>query len=136
MIRRLFQLTTEYFKKHILIVQYFYSCNDVMDDPFLPCVGCDDSTPRSSFDRRNGFQNGHEDKSFEFKERQGGETIRATGQGKRIICSRGSRTRRRCRLRISRAIEYRRSTYFQFQRFIQAEQYLSSDDLQIIRLFH
>merc|ERR1719350_1314661 len=97
------------------------SCNEVGDDPFFPCFGCDDSTPRSSFDRRNGFQNGYEDESFEFKDRQSGETFKATRQSKRIICSRGNRTSRRCRLRASRAVEIRDMTYAQATQFVQAE---------------
>ena len=125
--------------KIILLTQFndsiFYSCNDVKDDPFVPCFGCDSSTPRSSFDRRNGFQSGYEDESFHFKNRQSDESFRATRQSRRVICPRGSRTGRRCRIRASRAIEIRSLTYSRTQQFIQAEEYLSSDDLQIIRFF-
>ena len=113
----------------------FYSCNEVSDDPFVPCFACDDSTPRSSFDRRNGVLSGYEDESFEFRDRQTSETFRATRQSRRLICPRGQRTSRRCRLRASRAIQIRNLTYLRAQRFVQAEQYLSSDDLQIIRFF-
>ena len=118
---------------NFLLYIIFFSCNGVRDDPFVPCFGCDGSTPRSSFDRRDGF--GYEDDSFQFTDRQTQETFRATRQSRRIICPRGERTSRRCRLRASRQIQIRNLTYLRAQRFVQAEQYLSSDDLQIIRFF-
>ena len=68
-------------------------------------------------------------------ERQSGESFRATQQRRRLICPRGSRTNGvGCRIRASRAIEIRRLPYSRIQRFIHAEEYLSNDDLEIIRL--
>jgi hypothetical protein len=111
------------------------SCNGVRDDPFVPCFGCDNATPRSSFDKRNGFKGGYQDEDYEFHDRQSGETFRATRQSRRIICPRGATSSRRCRLRASRVIQFRNLTYFRALSFVQSEQYLSSDDIQIIRFF-
>ena len=91
--------------------------------------------PKSSFDRRNGFQNGYEDGSFEFTDRQSGETFKATRLNSRSICLRGTRRSLRCRLRVSWAIQFRKLTDLRAQRFVQAEQYLIGDDVQIIRFF-
>ena len=69
-------------------------------------------------------------------ERQSGESFRATRQSRRLICPRCSRANGvGCRIRDGRAIEIRRLTYSRIQRFIHAEEYLSGDDLEIIRFF-
>ena len=111
-----------------------YSCSEVGDDPFVPCFGCDNGTPRSSFDRRND-PDADDKQNFGFTDRQSAEGFRVTAQQKRIICRRGSTTGRSCRIRASRAAEIRRLGYQQNLRFIQAESYLSQDDIDIIRFF-
>ena len=69
-------------------------------------------------------------------ERQSGESFRATQQRMRLICPRGSRTNGAgCRIRASRAIEIRQLPYRRIQKFIQAEEYLSGDDIEILRFF-
>ena len=67
-------------------------------------------------------------------ERQGGERFKATRISSRLICPRGSRMNGLgCRIRASRAIEIRQLSYLRVLQFIQSEQYLSGDDLEIIR---
>ena len=69
-------------------------------------------------------------------ERQSGESFRATRQSRRLICPRGSRTNGiGCRIRASRAIQIRQLPYSRIQQFIQAEEYLSGDDIEILRFF-
>ena len=66
-------------------------------------------------------------------DRQSGEMFQATRQSRRIICGTGTNGGRRCRLRIDRAMQFRRITYGRAIQFIQSEQYLSNDDVDIIR---
>ena len=120
----------------LICIVLLYSCNDFGDDPFVPCFGCDNATPRNSFDRRHGFKNANDNSDFLFMERQSGESFRATRQSRRLICPRGSRTNGvGCRIRASRAIEIRQLPYSRIQKFIQAEEYLSGDDIEILRFF-
>ena len=120
----------------LICILLSYSCNDFGDDPFVPCFGCDNATPRNSFDGRHGFKNANHKSDFLFMERQSGESFRATQQRRRLICPRGSRTNGvGCRIRASRAIEIRQLPYRRIQKFIHAEEYLSDDDLEILRFF-
>ena len=66
-------------------------------------------------------------------DRQSGEMFQATRQSRRVICGTGPNGGRRCRLRIDRAMQFRRITYGRAIQFIQSEQYLSNDDVDIIR---
>ena len=112
----------------------FHSCNSLEDDPFVPCFGCDDNAPRRSFDRRND-PHANETRGFVFKNPRSGERFWASRKIKRIICRIGSTTTRRCRLRVSRAVQIRRLPYIRVLKFVQAEEYLSEDDIDIIRFF-
>ena len=57
----------------------------------------------------------------------------ATAQSRRVVCRSGLLGRRACRIRVDRAMELRRVTYGRGLQFIQSEQYLSDEDLSIIR---
>ena len=66
-------------------------------------------------------------------DRQTGEMFQATTQSRRVLCSPGPQGRQRCRLRIDKAMQFRRVTYGRAIQFIQSEQYLGNDDVDIIR---
>ena len=66
-------------------------------------------------------------------DRQTGEMFQATSQSRRVICGMGPNGGQRCRLRIDRAMQFRRVTYGRAIQFIQSEQYLGNDDVDIIR---
>ena len=60
----------------------------------------------------------------------------ATAQKRRLICrnKRGGRVARSdCRIRIDRLMQIRAETYGRAQQFIQSENYLSPEDINIIR---
>ena len=65
-------------------------------------------------------------------DRQTGEMFQATQQSRRVICSRGQNGAQRCRLRIDKAMQFRRVSYGRAVQFIQSEQYLKRDDVDII----
>ena len=60
--------------------------------------------------------------------------FQTTRQSRRVICARGQQgqTRRRCRLRIDKAMQFRRITYGRAIQFIQSEQYLENSDFDPI----
>ena len=66
--------------------------------------------------------------------RQTGEVFQATSQNRRVVCSTGPNGGQRCRLRIDRAMQLRRVSYGRALQFIQSEQYLGDDDVNIVRL--
>ena len=66
-------------------------------------------------------------------DRQTGEMFQATSQSRRVICGMGPNGGQRCRLRIDRAMQFRRVSYGRAIQFIQSEQYLGNDDVDIIR---
>ena len=99
-----------------------FSCAGPEDDPFLACLGCDES----NFDHYgNPYLDNHID-------RQTGEMFQATQQSRRVIC-RNEGGGQRCRLRIDKAMQFRRVSYGRAIQFIQSEQYLKADDVDIIR---
>ena len=118
--------------RYVLVNTFHCRCIDFGEDPYTPCFGCDFAAPRNSDGRSdndfNNFIHDHID-------RQTGETFSVTRISKRIICKRGGRSGRRCRLRVSRAMQIRAKTYTRAQRFLQAEQYLSMDDVDILKYF-
>ena len=100
----------------INILNYF-RCVLPSDDPFIPCFGCDS---RRRIKR--------------YIDRQTNEMFLATAQSRRVICRSGIAGRRLCSVRVDRAMELRRVTYGRGLQFIQSEQYLSDEDISIIRL--
>lgn len=123
----------------------YYSCVDEVDDIYTPCFGCDaDSAFRkqdifqTNFDHYGNFYPyGYHDYPFSI-DRQTGETFTATRQSRRTICSGngGGGGGRRCRLRVDRKMEVRDRTYGQAFQFVQNEQYISDEDLDLLRRFY
>ena len=72
-------------------------------------------------------------KGYDYIDRQTGEMFQATTQSRRVICGMGPNGGQNCRLRIDRAMQFRRVTYGRAIQFIQSEQYLGNDDVDIIR---
>ena len=101
-------------------------CIDPGDDPFKSCFGCDDNLNRND--------NIHQQFGT-FFDRQAGEVFQATSQSRRVVCGRGPNGRIRCRLRIDRAMQLRMVSYGKALQFIQSEQYLGDDDVNILRYF-
>ena len=117
------------FVRNITVVEIFYpshlSCVMPEDDPFMACLGCD-PVDDYHIDRNQHISNKNID-------RQAGEVFQATGQSRRVICGRDPDGNMRCRLRIDRAMQLRRVKYGRALQFIQSEQYLSDDDVELIR---
>ena len=106
-----------------------------MDDPFRPCFQCENAAQERNFHKQGAHQYFNARNRYYYLERQSGERFEATSQSRRIICPRGSTEGSRCRIRVSRAIQFRRKSYPRTQRFVPAEEYISGDDLEIIRFF-
>ena len=69
---------------------------------------------------------------------QSNESFQATRQSRRLICRRGRQGLggRFCRLRIDRMMQIRSRSYMQAYEFVQNEEYLSEEDLNIIRRYY
>ena len=107
-------------------VMIFYRCAGVDDDIYRPCFQCEDITSRS----------GVPDYAYTYIDRQSGEAFQVTQPSRRVICRGPVAGRgRRCKLRISRAMQFRQTRYGSVLRFVQAERYLSTDDLDIVRYY-
>ena len=107
-----------------------YRCDGQNDDPFRACFGCEEDLERKHF--FNKYTNNKNNFSYNFIDRQTGERFRVTRRSRRLICS-NRINRRSCRLRIDRAMELRDVTYMRALQSIQAEEYLSADDIDLIR---
>ena len=121
-------------------IRHIFRCTDPVDDIFTPCFGCGNFQKdifQTNFDHlANFFPNGYSDHGFSI-ERQVGESFSATRQSRRLICRRGRQgTQRRCRLRIDRLMQIRSRTYKRANEFVQNEEYLSEEDLNIIRRYY
>ena len=103
---------------------FCYSCTGPNDDPFRSCFGCDNTVLEDNVDYYQSLYN---------IDRQSGEMFQATSQSRRVICGTGPMGGQRCRLRIDRAMQFRRVSYGRALQFIQSEQYLGNEDLDIIR---
>ena len=114
-----------------LFKQQYYRCVDPTDDKFRTCFGCDEA----AFSIRSRSAN-YYDYAHNFIDRQTGEQFQVTGQNRRLICQPGAAGGpRRCKLRVSRGMQLRKTTYGRVQQFVQSEQYLSNDDVDIIRRY-
>ena len=70
------------------------------------------------------------------EERQTNEFFQATSQKRRLICrnTNGIRlARSQCRIRVDRMMQLRIETYGRVQQFVQSENYLSPEDINIIK---
>ena len=114
-----------FFRKINNKILFPYSCEGVNDDPFKPCFQCEDVTSRSDLPHY----------AYSYIDRQSGEKFQVTRPSRRVVCRRGPAGRRRCRLRVSRAMQLRQAQYGPSLQFVQAEQYLSTDDLDIVRYY-
>ena len=118
---------------------YYFSCKDLADDPFKACFGCDTNISDSFQTNYDQYGNFYPDRFNDYdyaEERQTGEFFMATAQKRRLICrnKRGGRVARSdCRIRIDRLMQLRAETYGRAQQFIQSENYLSPEDINIIR---
>ena len=93
-----------------------FRCVLPIDDPFAACFGCDIKIRKKRY-----------------IDRQTNEMFLATSQSRRVICRSGLLGRQICSIRVDRAMELRRVTYGRGLQFIQSEQYLSDEDISIIR---
>ena len=109
----------------------FFSCDGPNDDPFKACFGCQPYSNNIYGHNTSYGGNYHQD----YWDRQTSEYFTATKQSRRLICQ-NRLDRRNCRIRIDRAMELRSETYMRVLRFIQSEEYLSEDDLDIIRYYY
>ena len=108
-----------------------FSCKGPEDDPFRPCFACEEFQARTVYGAH--YNNSIE---YDINSRQDGEdNFQATRQSKRLICSAGATTSAACRLRVSRGTQLRSRNYARAQSFVQSEQYLTDDDLEIIRYY-
>ena len=95
-------------------------CVSPEDDHFMSCFGCGTTSSDYSFRYSNHI------------DRQTGEMFQSTSQSRRVICGVGPGGRQRCRLRIDKAMQFRRVTYGRAIQFIQSEQYLEDDDIELL----
>ena len=88
---------------------------------------------QSNFDHhRKFYPNGFQDVDNEI-DRQAREAFEATRQSRRIICRRTQTGGRSCILRVARMMQLRQRTYGRTVQFLQSENYLSEEDINIIR---
>ena len=88
----------------------------------MACLGCDES----NYDHYGNLYLSNQ------INRQTGEMFQATQQSRRVMCK-NVEGQQKCRLRIDKAMQFRRVSYGRAIQFIQSEQYLGNDDVDIIR---
>ena len=110
----------------IVHVFYFSSCNGPNDDPFKANFGCDDRKKKqNNYDRNfNTFTNDID--------RQTMEMYSATKQSRRLICP-DRDDAKNCRIRVDKAAELRGLSYMRAVTFLQSEEYLDVNDLDILK---
>ena len=116
--------------KHCKIM-YDFRCIDPSDDPYRACFGCDTAAPRDD----SNFDDFIYDTFGDLIDRQSGERFMVTRQSRRLICRRSPFGGLSCKLRVDRAMQFRRATYARVQQFVQSEQYLSNDDIDFLIYF-
>ena len=115
---------------------YFdFSCVLPSDDPFRACFGCEEE-PAVKKIRAKKYDYERYYEFHDFIDRQTGEVYQATAQNRRVICVRGELGGISCRLRIDRAMQLRGVSYGRALQFIQSEQYLGDDDVDVFRLYY
>ena len=117
-----------YAEKNVIIC---YRCTDPRDDPYAACFGCENAAIRSE----SGLYDEFYETFNNYIDRQGGERFQVTRQSRRLVCRGGATGARSCKLRIDRAMQLRQTNYARVQQFVQSEQYLSNDDVDILRYF-
>ena len=111
-------------------IVFYFSCNGPADDPFRPCFACEGFSAKSVY---GAYYNNYID--IDITSRQTGESYQATRQSKRVVCRRVNGIVTGCRLRVDRGVQLRSRSYPRAQTFIQSEQYLSQEDIDIIRFY-
>ena len=107
----------------------YHRCVDPRDDPFRTCFGCEDDAAVNARSHDPSYY----DYAYNFIDRQSRQRFQVTRQRRRLICTRNAGGGgRSCKLRISRGMQLRTATYGRVQQFVQSEQYLSRDDIDII----
>ena len=109
----------------------YYSCIGPEDDVFRPCFSCTNFASETDF-RKTDYDY---DTARNSIDRQTGEMFQATERRQRLICQSTGSGARRCRLRVDKLAQFRSQSYERSLRFVQAEEYLSEDDLDIIRYY-
>ena len=107
---------------------FHFSCNGPEDDVYRPCFECEGFSARKVYGEyaKNFIQ-------YNYTSRQSGENFQATQQSSRVICNLGVGGQRvDCKLRVSRGMQLRSQSYERTQEFVQSEQYLSQEDIDLI----
>ena len=94
------------------------------DDPYRACFGCENPNEKITH---------YPIKYYSYIDRQTGEEFQSTSQNRRIICNTGAGGGQRCRLRVDKAMQLRGVSYGRALQFIQSEQYLGDEDVDLIR---
>jgi len=107
-------------------------CSGPEDDPYRPCFACEGAQARKVYgaDYYNYIE-------YDIYGRQANENFQATRQSKRVLCRAPApnSNERICRLRVSRGMQLRSRSFARSQDFVQREQYLTEDDIDIIRYY-
>ena len=107
---------------------FHFSCNGPEDDEYRPCFECEGFSARKVYgDHANNFI------EYNYTSRQSGENFQATQKSSRVMCKLGlSGQHFDCKLRVSRGMQLRGRSYERAQEFVQREQYLSQEDIDLI----
>ena len=104
----------------------YYSCTGPNDDPFTACFGCTQNEKGEEkvldYDYENQYEN---------IDRQVRERFRRTKKSRRVICR---RNRSNCKIRINKSIELRDRSYMRALEFVQSEEYLDQEDVDILKV--
>ena len=132
--------------RNLVLGLIIYSCVDPMDDLFVPCFPCDNSFETRLHNSTNYYGNGYEENFHpngyddyatvikrQTQETLGSETFQSTAQSRRVICRRTPAGARDCRLRVDRLVQLRGRTYGRSIQFVQNVEYLTQEDLDLVR---
>ena len=106
---------------------FHFSCNGPGDDEYRPCFECEGFEARKAYGDQffDPIEHSH-------TSRQDGNSFQVTRQSRRVICGIGMTGEQICRLRVSRAMQLRGRSYTRAQDFVQSEQYLTQEDIDLI----
>ena len=105
-----------------------FSCNGQDDDKFRPCFDCE------GFEARNVYGGSFSDPiEYKYTSRQSEESFKATLRSERVVCRIGlSGQVVDCRLRVDRIMQLRGRSFERALEFVQSEQYLSQEDIDLL----
>ena len=104
-----------------------YSCTGPKDDPFTACFGCAQNEKGKEKVLDTDYEN-----QYGNIDRQVRERFRRTKRSRRVICR---RNRSNCQIRIDKSIELRNRSYMRALEFVQSEEYLDQEDVDILLKF-